>query len=216
MRRTAAALAVSLTLAMAAPIAALNPTPMRTPPDAAFAPLYAARAPGPTPYDPPVARRIADPIRRRPMPSMRPNQVVPRVHPKAISHHQDALGPIGDGVVSGRASWYCQQQRDSNEVIRQAERIRSACRVGYPDTAGVDAYAAAGPALRAGLGGTQASKAYQGRVVTVTSKATGQSIQVRLIDWCQCYWKQSNEKLIDLYHDVFYLIDATKGVTVSW
>ena len=41
-------------------------------------------------------------------------------------------------------------------------------------------------------------------------------MKVKLVDWCQCYWKQSHEKVIDLYWDVFNSIDASKGVTISW
>jgi hypothetical protein len=37
---------------------------------------------------------------------------------------------------------------------------------------------------------------------------------VKLIDWCQCYQGQSNEKLLDLYYDV-YSRTGTK-VTISW
>ena len=101
--------------------------------------------------------------------------------------------------ISGLASWYCSYSQP-------------VCRQGY----GPGTYsAAAGPTLRAAMGnGNQASKNYQGRIVKVCAISCA---EVKLIDWCQCYWKQSNEKLIDLYKIVWDSIGAGRGkVTVSW
>jgi len=52
--------------------------------------------------------------------------------------------------------------------------------------------AAAGPALRSALG-----KDWRGRKVSVCEAGAG-CISVTLSDWCQCYWKQKRERLIDL------------------
>ena len=79
----------------------------------------------------------------------------------------------------------------------------SPCTDGYPDGGGFDAYAAAGPRLRAALG-----SGWRGRVVYVDG------VRVKLIDWCQCYEGQSNEKLLDLYHDVFARTGSP--VTIRW
>ena len=51
--------------------------------------------------------------------------------------------------------------------------------------------AAAGPALRSALG-----KGWRGQTVSVC--AEGDCVRVMLSDWCQCYWKQPRERLIDL------------------
>jgi rare lipoprotein A (peptidoglycan hydrolase) len=67
-------------------------------------------------------------------------------------------------------------------------------------------YAAAGPALRVGD--------WRGRTVRVC--ANGTCLDVRLIDWCQCY----GSRVIDLYSDAFRrlapLSEGTISVTVSW
>ena len=78
----------------------------------------------------------------------------------------------------------------------------SPCHNAYPDTGGFDAYAAAGPRLRAALGD------WRGRVVSVDG------LRVKLVDWCQCYQGQSNEKLIDLYLDVYRAVGGS--VTIRW
>jgi rare lipoprotein A (peptidoglycan hydrolase) len=51
--------------------------------------------------------------------------------------------------------------------------------------------AAAGPALRRMLG-----PAWRGKTVTV--RANGRSVRVRLTDWCQCYSGTAAERIIDL------------------
>jgi rare lipoprotein A (peptidoglycan hydrolase) len=51
--------------------------------------------------------------------------------------------------------------------------------------------AAAGPALRRMLG-----PGWRGRTVTV--RANGRSVSVKLTDWCQCLSGQRAERLIDL------------------
>ena len=51
--------------------------------------------------------------------------------------------------------------------------------------------AAAGPALRTLLG-----KHWRGQQVKVCT--ADHCVEVTLSDWCQCYWKQPRERLIDL------------------
>jgi hypothetical protein len=93
-------------------------------------------------------------------------------------------------VLRGFASYYCYAGS-------------SPCTSGYPDGGGFDAYAAAGPKLRAAIG-----SGWRGKIVYVDG------VRVKLIDWCQCYQGQSNEKLLDLYHDVFARTGSP--VTIRW
>ena len=92
--------------------------------------------------------------------------------------------------ISGLASWYCRAGV-------------SACTYGYPDGSGFNAYAAAGPALRAAIGPD-----WRGRVITVDG------IRVKLIDWCQCYQGEPHEKLLDLYYDVYQRTGT--NVRIRW
>ena len=92
--------------------------------------------------------------------------------------------------LSGAASYYCRAGS-------------SPCTSGYPDGPGFDAYAAAGPRLRAALGSN-----WRGKVILVDG------IRVKLIDWCQCYQGEPNEKLLDLYYDVFARTGSS--VTIRW
>lgn len=71
-------------------------------------------------------------------------------------------------------------------------------------------YAAAGPGLRAAICGSQDCTSWRGRTVLVNGYA------VKLVDWCQCYWKQSHEKLIDLFWDAWVKTGAGGGVKISW
>ena len=93
-------------------------------------------------------------------------------------------------TISGVASWYCRAGW-------------SPCTTTHPDGAGFDAYAAAGPALRAAIGPD-----WRGTIVTVDG------LRVKLIDWCQCYRGQPSEKLLDLYYDVYARTGSR--VTVRW
>jgi hypothetical protein len=121
---------------------------------------------------------FASPPAERAQPSLAPpNPVVVPVPPK-LTHS-----------LRGAASWYCRAGV-------------SICTSGYPDGGGFQAYAAAGPDLRAALGD------WRGRVVYVDG------IRVKLIDWCQCYEGESNEKLLDLYYDVFSRTGSP--VTIRW
>lgn len=101
-----------------------------------------------------------------------------------------SVNPPATHVLSGRASWYCRAGS-------------SPCTENHPDSTSFDAYAAAGPKLRAALG-----SGWRGRIVSVDG------IRVKLVDWCQCYQGQSNEKLLDLYYDVFARTGS--AVTIRW
>jgi hypothetical protein len=115
--------------------------------------------------------QLATPPPKRAQPNVDPaSPVVVAIPPPA---------PKFTHTLRGYASYYCRAGS-------------SPCTVNYPDTGGVQAYAAAGPDLRAALGSD-----WRGSVVYVDG------IRVKLIDWCQCYSGESNEKLLDLYYDVF-------------
>jgi hypothetical protein len=90
-----------------------------------------------------------------------------------------AIPPKTTHALRGYASYYCRAGS-------------SPCTANYPDGSGFQGYAAAGPKLRAALG-----SGWRGSIVYVDG------VRVKLIDWCQCYEGQSNEKLLDLYYDVF-------------
>lgn len=97
--------------------------------------------------------------------------------------------------ISGAASWYCRAGV-------------SVCHYAYPDTRGFNAYAAAGPSLRKAICGSTTSNCWRGKVVSVDG------INVKLVDWCQCYKGQAHEKVLDLYYDVFKRVGGS--VTVRW
>ena len=125
---------------------------------------------------------LASPPPERAQPSLAaPTVVVRNVAPPA---------PATSHSITGRASWYCRAGW-------------SPCTVNHPDDGGVDAYAAAGPRLRAAIGPT-----WRGHVISVDG------MRVKLIDWCQCYKGEPNEKLLDLYYDVFARVGS--NVTIRW
>lgn len=101
----------------------------------------------------------------------------------------------GSHSVSGKASWYC------------LSSWPSICTKGYPESG---PYAAAGPALREAICGDRDSKCYKGKWVSVNG------LRVRLIDYCQCHWNTSIEKVIDLYHGVWSDLGSPKTVTIRW
>jgi hypothetical protein len=104
--------------------------------------------------------------------------------------------------AKGLASWYCSY-------------TQPICRAGYGPTAAV---AAAGPKLRIAMGGgasATAPKPWEGKTVKVCGSED--CLNVKLVDWCQCHYKEPNEKIIDLYKIVFDTVGASKGlVTISW
>jgi hypothetical protein len=123
---------------------------------------------------------IPTPPPDRPLPSL------PLTSPIVVS-----TAPKTSHVISGRASYYCRAGV-------------SICTLNHPDGGGFDAYAAAGPALRAAIG-----SGWRGRIVYVDG------IRVKLIDWCQCYGGKSGvEKLLDLYYDVYARTGSQ--VTIRW
>jgi hypothetical protein len=174
-----------------------RPSPI---PDWEFHPVLLAR-PGASSDPQPVATADLRPINDfqlttpppdRPQPSLQaptvivvPVQTQPEPQPPSVS------GFVAMGrSISGAASWYCRAGW-------------SPCTTTHPDGQGFDAYAAAGPALRAAIGPT-----WRGRIVTVNG------IRVKLIDWCQCFRGESSEKLLDLYYDVFARTGSS--VTIRW
>jgi rare lipoprotein A (peptidoglycan hydrolase) len=88
--------------------------------------------------------------------------------------------------VTGIASWYCLAGQ-------------SICHRDYPDGAGADLYAAAGPALRTGN--------WRGRVVNVCASSC---VRVKLVDWCAC----GGGRVIDLYADAFNRISSLSAGVV--
>jgi hypothetical protein len=121
----------------------------------------------------------------------------PAARPVAVSKviRQPVRYAGGGHVLRGLASWYCNSNGSRGPI--------SACYNAYPDTSGFDAYAAAGPRLRAAIG-----SGWRGKVISVDG------LRVKLVDWCQCHKGQANEKLIDLYRDVYGVVGGS--VTIRW
>lgn len=75
------------------------------------------------------------------------------------------------------------------------------------------ASAAAGPALRAALGGgdhcAPGPHCWRDRLVEVCGSSCA---WVRLYDWCAC----GGDHVIDLYHNVFVAVAEKREVTISW
>ena len=189
----------TLIVAATAAAAGIDPAPPTPIPDSAFAPVtLPSPATGETGELPARAARsigvIPDADRaptteilgslaaaqpERPQPTIRePNRIAVEIKP--VTTH----------VIRGPASWYCRAGV-------------SPCTNRNPDLGGFDAYAAAGPKLRAAIG-----PSWRGSIVYVDG------IRVRLIDWCQCYKGEPNEKLLDLYYDVYARTGT--AVTIRW
>ena len=195
-------LALVALLAMTASAAAEPPTDTR-PTDGSFAPITLEVAANP------ADRKVAEPgvaatqppttyleAGTAPVPTLAPRPqrdarmgVTLKPTPKPDIAGFVGGSVAGDGTLRGLASWYCRAGS-------------SPCHYQYPDTGGFDAYGAAGPRLRDALG------SWRGKVVSVDG------IRVKLVDWCQCYKGQANEKLIDLYYDVYRRAGST--VTIRW
>jgi len=187
--RAVAPLVVAATLALTATTAAgLEPSPVRPIPDSAFEPVAVA-----TPLPTPDLRPLADPVEPT-LPPERPQPSLPVSKPITKS-----VVPKTAHAISGRASWYCNADDPSGPT--------SICHNAYPDGPGFDAYAAAGPGLRAALG-----SGWRNTVVYVCGQ---QCVRVRLIDWCKCTGGSVGiTKLIDLYYDVYVLTGSR--VTIRW
>jgi len=204
--RTLLALLLAGALSLAATAAAgLQPSTSAPIADSAFVPVTIDAALSAIPRTPIQSRPAGGPARApqsAPIaepwllasPADRAHPSLPATRPIAVQR-PEASSTLGAASstghsISGRASWYC-------------DAGVSPCSSSYPDSTGFDAYAAAGPRLRAAIGSN-----WRGMVVTVDG------IRVKLIDWCQCYAGESNEKLLDLYHDVY--LRAGSSVTVRW
>lgn len=96
-------------------------------------------------------------------------------------------------LAQGKATWYC-------------KRGVSVCHYRYPDTLRMDMYAAAGPALRHGN--------WRGKLVKVCN-LTRLCVIVRLVDSCACFKGNKDERLIDLYHDPYFILFKNGGSTVK-
>lgn len=141
---------------------------------------------------------IVDPVKRSPLPTkpaLTTKEAEPEVILKIPIVKKITVKATGNSFASGFASWYCRAGQ-------------SPCRSGYPDTAHPDYYAAAGPALRIAFGGRESSKAYVGKFVKVCN-VNKACVTVKLIDWCQCFYKTAQEKVLDLYYDAYKAILPT-------
>ena len=127
---------------------------------------------------------IADPRLNEAPPPERARPALPPTTPIAVPRATTTH------AIRGAASWYC-------------DAGVSPCSSSHPDSTGFDAYGAAGPRLRAAIGAD-----WRGTVVSIDG------IRVKLIDWCQCYQGEPNEKLIDLYHDVY--LRTGSQITIRW
>lgn len=133
---------------------------------------------------------VVDTLQRKVIPTSRPG--ISQVEPKPKVVVKSPVERITGNSIQGRASWYCRAGV-------------SICHYKYgPGTMS----AAAGPRLRSAIG-----KNWRGTVVSVTSGSV--TVNVKLVDWCQCYKGQSHEKIIDLYWIAFKQLPNNK-VTVSW
>lgn len=178
------------------PESAWRPVTVPSPaPGALAAPSPGATGPELAPVFDPF---VATPPPERARPSLEAPDAIVVVRPTPTPTPRPATGSSGGSggsgtstshAISGAASWYCRAGV-------------SICTVDHPDTGGFDAYAAAGPRLRDAIGD------WRGRIVYVDG------IRVKLIDWCQCYRGEPNEKLLDLYYDVYARVGGS--VTVRW
>jgi hypothetical protein len=194
-----APLVVAGTLILTASAATgLEPSPVRPIPDSAFEKVVAP--PAPTPTLTPDLRPLADPAEPTDPPARpQPSLPVPKPIVKPVAPIVKSVAPRTAHSISGRASWYCNYDNPSVP--------HSICHNAYPDGPGFDAYAAAGPGLRAAIG-----SGWRNRVVTVCGRTC---VSVRLVDWCKCTGGSVGvEKLIDLYEDVYARTGSR--VTIRW
>lgn len=201
--RLAIATALAAVTILAASAIAVPPTPT-TQTTSAFTPFTLPVETGPAPIETrspgsfdallaPVPATLGEPG-TAPIPTLSPRR---QPAPTAGVVRKQPPAPKTSHVLRGTASWYC----NSNTARAQA----SICHSSYPDTGAFNAYAAAGPRLRAALGG---GDRWRGRIVYVDG------VRVKLVDWCQCYGGGGNEKVIDLYYDVFRRTGSS--VTIRW
>ena len=211
--RRAAALAVLMVVSMTVATAAAGPSKPREVDQGAFRPVAL-----PT-VRPPEDRVGGDDHRAglaapTPVPSVRmePDHQAPHVPRRtetvvlvpaspSPTHVPKVRAPAaprppsrGRHRVSGTPTYYCNQ--------RDSDYVRSRCTRGFPDVAGGQFYAAAGPYLRVG--------SWRGRVVSVS--ANGKTIKVKLVDFCAC----KAPHFIDLYLDAFKALGNPRRATVTW
>jgi hypothetical protein len=139
----------------------------------------------PAPASSPDLRSVFDSVIETDPPAPRAQPSLPAAAPIVVP-----AAPKLTHAISGRASWYCRAGI-------------SPCTVNHADTAGFNAYAAAGPRLRRALGPN-----WRGAIIYVDG------VRVKIIDWCQCYEGQANEKLLDLYYDVYARVGSP--VRIRW
>jgi hypothetical protein len=203
-------LVVAGVFALAATTAAgLEPSPDRPIPGSDFGPvvidadgsgapslLEAAESAAATPWAAPSfeLRPLADPATptdppARPQPPLpSPHRIVVQLAPPKPAHS-----------IAGLASWYCNSDDPSGPT--------SICHYAYPDGPGFDAYAAAGPGLRAAIG-----SGWRNTVVLICGRTC---VRVQLIDWCKCTGGSVGvQKLIDLYYDVY--VRTGSKITIGW
>lgn len=151
-----------------------------------FSPIVvqsAAPTPSPTPKPTPIATR---------KPAPQPTSSV-RVEPKATPKPKTGQVVFSGGILKGKATYMCDGNGNGN------------CHYKYPDTAGEDHYAAAGPALRKMLG-----PKWRNDIVLVMKG--NNKVYVKLVDWCECKKGTADERIIDLYADAFdNLADLGRG-----
>lgn len=142
-----------------------------------------------------------------PPPKSEPAQVIPKPTPKPIVRLRPSVAsehPIAGRSIVGVATWYCLTGV-------------SGCMFVHPG----GLYAAAGPALRAALGGGDhcavGPHCWRDRIVTVRNGPL--RVTVTLADWCAC----GGGHVIDLYSDAMKVIDPgyrTNGgvhaALISW
>ena len=184
--KRAIALVVAVVLVLAPAMAsATDPTPFD--PVEGFRPVLPPVMTLPPVTPAPTAGPILEPP-NAPEPTYEP---VPVPTPRLVVRIVPGAVPRAETGISGRASYYCGNG--------------SPCTSGYGPGG---SYGAAGPGLRAAICGVQSCTSWRGKTVYVDG------VPVKLIDWCQCYWKQSHEKLIDLYYGVFRQVGG--DVTITW
>lgn len=135
----------------------------------------------------------------KPQVSLRPAKprVIAKATPKPTA--KPIIARKTSHSIRGKASWYCNYDDSSY--------VRSVCHYKYPDDGGADLYAAACYKLRVAMGPN-----WRGKYVTVSGN--GNTVRVRLIDYCA-----SKDKTIDLYRDSMDRLGPSSGgygVTVRW
>lgn len=102
-------------------------------------------------------------------------------------------------VLSGRATWFDAERHGQSAWSTREE---------------IDFYGAAGPALR-----SEREHRWRGRYrVLVTSKATGRSLLVWIVDFCECRGgdrNPKNDRLVDLAPAVWDSLGVPLGIGVT-